>query len=576
MRSWDPRSGQTIDLDGEWDFAWDMLASSGGAFPDSSQRASSGAPAFVQVPGDFAEYHDSAGERLPAFGYASYRIRLLLPDTIPALAVRILSPGSASVLFVNGKRVASLGQVGTSEVTSHPRFGTMLARVTSVGGVAEIVVQVSNWHHHLGGLVRPVELGLQGSFELESLHDRALRVFMAGALLLMTLYHAILYAYRRKDRIHLVFTTIAVTAMVRVLVPSDHLVQSLVPWLDYSTLIRIEYFTMLLVIAMLASFLREFFSRIVPSIVVKVFLYAFLCYGCFALFAPLPWVTASAMFAHLVNLSGGLLLIWYISRAVRNGDRRALVLLAALLFLFGTVLNDVLMSARIVSTGYYSSIGLFFLVFSQWILLADRYSDTVALLERQREQFLRTMADAIESRDDYTGGHVDRVACYSRDLALSAAGFTTLDAHELYLAATVHDVGKIGIRDAVLNKPGKLEPEEMAHMQEHSRKGYELLSPLIDATSEDFRMLDWAAMIALRHQERYNGKGYPDGIHGEKIPLVARIVAVADYWDAIRSNRPYRKAMPVEKAIGILIRAVDCLSLPAFCPYPFRHQLKKL
>jgi HD-GYP domain-containing protein (c-di-GMP phosphodiesterase class II) len=163
--------------------------------------------------------------------------------------------------------------------------------------------------------------------------------------------------------------------------------------------------------------------------------------------------------------------------------------------------------------------------------------------EAQLEKFLLVLSSAIESKDRYTGGHVERVAKYARDLAYKH-GFRGNKLRALYLGAMVHDVGKIGVRDTVLNKAGSLSPQELAHMQSHPTQGKILLSKIED--------IEIATIIAHCHQERFDGKGYPQGLKGEDIPIEARIVTIVDYWDAIITDRPYRKAFNLKKAIDIM------------------------
>ncbi|OHD61628.1 MAG: hypothetical protein A2014_07735 [Spirochaetes bacterium GWF1_49_6] len=186
------------------------------------------------------------------------------------------------------------------------------------------------------------------------------------------------------------------------------------------------------------------------------------------------------------------------------------------------------------------------LVNEQTVIIKKERDNAVMLrdkAEKQLEGFLMVLATAIESKDPYTGRHVERVALFARDLG-ARYGIVDKELKELYLGAIVHDVGKIGVRESVLNKQGKLDPEEFEHIKMHPVYGRNILSKLED--------IEVAYVIAYHHQERYDGKGYPDGLSGEQIPLVARIVTVADYWDAITSDRPYRPAMPIEKALQIM------------------------
>lgn len=161
----------------------------------------------------------------------------------------------------------------------------------------------------------------------------------------------------------------------------------------------------------------------------------------------------------------------------------------------------------------------------------------------QLQVFLMVLASVIESKDEYTGGHVERVAGYARDLARKAKLNESL-VNEIYLGTIVHDVGKVGIRDEVLNKPGKLTEEEFEHIKAHPAIGKTLLSRL--------EIAPVAVNIVYSHQEKWDGTGYPQGLHGRKIPVEARIATIADFWDAITSDRPYRSAMPLDQAISIM------------------------
>jgi HD-GYP domain-containing protein (c-di-GMP phosphodiesterase class II) len=158
---------------------------------------------------------------------------------------------------------------------------------------------------------------------------------------------------------------------------------------------------------------------------------------------------------------------------------------------------------------------------------------------------VRLLAAAIETRDPYTGGHVDRVAVFS------VATGRELDWHEerlaaLELGALLHDVGKIGVEDRILRKPGRLDPDELAQMRQHPEMGAHML--------QGVPFLLPAVTCALRHHEQYDGRGYPDGMAGEAIPIEARVVAVADTFDAMTSDRPYRKGLPLDTATAEIER----------------------
>lgn len=169
---------------------------------------------------------------------------------------------------------------------------------------------------------------------------------------------------------------------------------------------------------------------------------------------------------------------------------------------------------------------------------------TKELRTREEETLLR-LAKAGEFRDAETGNHILRMARYSRLIADQLQLMPQLR-EVIELAAPMHDIGKIGVPDSVLLKRDRLTPQEREVMQTHTRMGYEIIK---GSPSEYLQM---GAVIALRHHERYDGSGYPDRLQGEAIPLTARIVAVADVYDALTTVRPYKAAWRSEEAMAYL------------------------
>ena len=173
---------------------------------------------------------------------------------------------------------------------------------------------------------------------------------------------------------------------------------------------------------------------------------------------------------------------------------------------------------------------------------------TQQIVSRERETLLR-LAKAGEYRDEATGNHVVRMAKYSRQIA-EALGLSERECDEIQYAAPMHDIGKIGIQDSILLKPGKFGSEEWVTMQQHTLIGHAILS------NSQSRYIQTGSVIALNHHERFDGSGYPNGISGKDIPLVARIVAVADVYDALISPRPYKNAWAANDAQDYLHKHV--------------------
>jgi len=180
---------------------------------------------------------------------------------------------------------------------------------------------------------------------------------------------------------------------------------------------------------------------------------------------------------------------------------------------------------------------------STWLAEEVRRA-TLEILDRERETVVR-LSRAAEYRDPDTGAHILRMAHYSALIAREL-GLSVSDQTLLLEAAPMHDIGKVGIPDAILLKPDRLTEHEMSVMRSHPLLGYKLLN------GSASKVLQAGAEIALGHHEKFDGSGYPAGLVGEAIPIFSRIVAVADVFDALTSERPYKKAWTMEQSIGFL------------------------
>ncbi|MBV1862150.1 MAG: response regulator [Nannocystaceae bacterium] len=167
-------------------------------------------------------------------------------------------------------------------------------------------------------------------------------------------------------------------------------------------------------------------------------------------------------------------------------------------------------------------------------------------LEAAQVQTIERLTKAAEFRDDETAAHLQRMSEYSRLLARKV-GLDDYTSEMIRTASPMHDVGKIGIPDSILLKPGRLTPDEYEVMKKHAEIGYRILG------GSESKLLQLAASIAHTHHEKYNGSGYPRGLKGDEIPIEGRIVAVADVFDALTSERPYKKAWPLERALKLLV-----------------------
>jgi len=187
-------------------------------------------------------------------------------------------------------------------------------------------------------------------------------------------------------------------------------------------------------------------------------------------------------------------------------------------------------------------------------LVSTKYPDV-------EEEFIIMLSKVVEAKSEETGDHVNRVAELSYRLA-EYLGFSSSDAKLIKKASALHDIGKVGVPDYILNKPGKLDDKEFSIIKEHSLIGFEILR---DSTLDVFEI---GAVVALEHHERWDGTGYPYGLQGEEIAIEARIVQVADVFEALTHDRCYRPAWPIEKAVEYMndmkARQFDPMVIDAF------------
>lgn len=178
--------------------------------------------------------------------------------------------------------------------------------------------------------------------------------------------------------------------------------------------------------------------------------------------------------------------------------------------------------------------------------LESQVAERTAQLREAYKDTIYTMVRAAEFKDEETGAHVQRISYYCRLMA-EEMGLDRPFIEEIFYASPMHDIGKIAIPDAVLLKPGSLNPEEWVVMKGHAAFGAKIL----EKGGSPYTQM--GAVIALNHHERWDGTGYPNGLKGEAIPFPARLMNIADVYDALRSKRPYKPAFSHEKSLGIIL-----------------------
>jgi hypothetical protein len=380
-----------------------------------------------------------------------------------------------------------------------------------------------------------------------------------GFILVMAVYNFFLYLSIREKR-YLLYVLYIISLGMWQFTFHNYGLKYLWPdsprWNYYSPSFFLALFSFFLVLFTQAFLdLHKFMPRISRVLILLSAL--FLISGIIAVFD----IGFAMKYFYALALTTSVIAIFLLAISLKVNRRAALYYIGAFMgFIIGSVIKlisdyGLLPINFITQTGV--QLGSSFEIIMLSIALADRINimnrqlkeqageieESHRNIEYQLENFLKVLASAIESKDKYTGGHVERVGGYAREIA-KRLNFNESEIRDIFLGAIVHDLGKIGVRDSVLNKPDRLDPEEMKHMQDHTLMGKRLLDRI--------KNIQIASDIAYCHQEKWDGSGYPQGLAGENIPLVARIVTIADYWDAIVTDRPYRKAMNAALALKIM------------------------
>ena len=375
LRGWDFQSNGPADLTGEWEFYWQRHLSP----TDFSLAASPTPSGYMRVP-EFWNGFRMDGLKLPGQGFATYRLTVLLADPGEPLALEIREISTAYVCFLDQTPVVSVGAAGATQATTVPSQHPVLVPFQPQSDRVHILLQVSNFHHRRGGLWERIRLGTETQMRRELALRRQIDFFILGGIVIMAVYHLSLFIVRRKFRPTLYFGIGCLLVASRLLTTDERCILQLVPDLDWSLLIKLEYVSFYLAVPAFALFLRSLFPRVNRWLLRAVLTIALT-------FSAVVLVTPPVIFTHtlpyyevftvlLFVYTFGLLL----SKPARQQFEAFLLLLGMLVFGL-TVLNDMLYVERVIHTAFLAPFGLLVFIFSQAFLLSFRLIKAFTLVE---------------------------------------------------------------------------------------------------------------------------------------------------------------------------------------------------
>jgi PAS domain S-box-containing protein len=378
LSDWNFKIDGPVDLSGEWEFYWQQhLMPQDFALKNADQKTG-----FIEVPGYWKGY-ELDGKKLPGYGYATYRLNIVLNKQQELLALRTVEISNAYIIFVNGQRVGSLGQTGKNRATTVPRQYHQIFDFAHETNQMELIFQVSNFHHRRGGIWEVIQLGREKDMRKAQERRLGFDLFLVGSILLMALYHLSLFIFRKTDRAPLFFSIFCFLMVLRSVTTGGRYLMFTFPDLSWELMIKLEYLSIYLAVPAFAMFMQSIFPKFSEKflLILKALAIAF---SCAVVFAP------ARIFSHTLNIYEiitliGLLYALYVVFVSFSQNR-----IESCCFLFGfailslTVVNDMLHVEGMIQTGFYLQFGFFFFMLSQAILLSYRFSSALTTVETQQ------------------------------------------------------------------------------------------------------------------------------------------------------------------------------------------------
>jgi len=377
-RSW-TTNGLT-SLNGEWAFYWNKLYT-----PASFDSAAITPSAYATVPGFWNNLIPHLGLFQPAFGYATYRLKVLCPPSDEQLALKLLTIASAYKLFVNGKQIAEIGKVGTSAATTTPAYQPMIVPVTPVNNTLDIVIQVANFNYNVGGLWDFIQLGTQEQINTYHIKNVAQDFFIAGSFFLIGIFYLVIYFFFRRRSAPLYFALFCVLIGVRSLVTGELSISYITSW-SWQFIRHLEFLFLYLIAPVVALFSFELFPKEFSKKALRYILIISVPFVAVALFAsPLIIRYTLRPFQVFIVLATCYGLYVYIS-AIKNRRIGAVYFLIGFIAFFIAAINDILYTSHIIQSTNLLYTGLYILVICQAATVARQFFQAFTKIEKLNKQ----------------------------------------------------------------------------------------------------------------------------------------------------------------------------------------------
>lgn len=397
LTNWNFKSDGVVDLSGEYEFYWKQhLTPPKFDSPDLPQRTG-----YITVPGFWNNY-ELNGKKLQGDGYATYRLKIFLPEQREHLAIKLLSLGTAYTLFLNGQKVSSVGIAGKDRETTVPRYFPQVLDCEVKATQIELIFQVSNFHHRRGGPWEVIQLGEEIGIQKIKENRLGFELFLFGSIFIMALYHLCLFMLNKRDRAFLYFSVFCFLITLRLISTDERYIIHFFPNIPWELLIKIEYLSFYLSIPVFVAFVQSFFPLEISRRILHLIVTIGLVFSCTVLFTPARIFSYTLQIYQIFTIIAIIYGIYVLVAASIKKREGAFIFLLGFVILAFSAVNDMMYAEKIIQTGYLAPLGLCIFIFSQAFLLSLR-------LKRAFENAEVQYKELKETYHAYKGEIIDRV-----------------------------------------------------------------------------------------------------------------------------------------------------------------------
>jgi PAS domain S-box-containing protein len=385
LTDWDFKKDGPVVLSGEYEFYWSQHLHPS----DFAKAIAPRKTGFISVPA-YWKGITFDGEKLPGYGYVTYRLNIALKNQQDRLGLQLMEISNAYNIYVNGEKVASLGQAGASRETTVPREFPQMVNFEIKSNHMELIIQVSNYHHRRGGAWSVIEMGREK--DIRKAQERRLRfdMFLFGSIFIMALYHLGLFAVRKKDLSPLYFGIFCFLIALRLLSTGETYLTVLFPQASWELMYKFAYCSFYLAVPAFGMFMQSIFPKFSKQLLHLIIALS-VVFSAAVIYAPVRFYSHTLNIYEIITLITLIYGLYVIFVSLSQKRIEAFVFLLGFAILFLSILNDMLYVENIIHTGLFVPFGFFFFIFSQSFLLSYRFSTALITVEAQRKELRDTL-----------------------------------------------------------------------------------------------------------------------------------------------------------------------------------------